>query len=142
MIPLVATAAATLFITGIGWIVQAVAYPLFSLVGEERFRAYHAAWSARITAVVFPPMAIELFGSLWLAVSPPSGSGRAIAIAGFGCAATAWLSTATLQVPAHRVLSEGFEPDAHRRLVRSSWVRSAAWTAHSLIVCVMLVAAA
>lgn len=141
MFALVATAAATLFITGIGWIVQAVAYPLYSLVGEGSFREYHAAWSTRITPVVFPPMVIELLGSLWLAVSPPGGSGRALAIAGFACAATAWLSTAALQVPAHTVLSGGFEPGAHRRLVRSSWVRSAAWTAHSAIVCVMLVAA-
>ena len=128
--------------TGVGWLVQVVAYPLFARVDRASFREYHAAWASRITPVVFPTMAVELFGSLWLAISPPAGSGRALALAGFACAAAAWLSTGALQVPAHTVLSGGFDPDTHRKLVKSSWVRTVAWTAHSAILCSMLLASA
>jgi hypothetical protein len=38
-----------------------------------------------------------------------------------------------LQVPAHGVLAEGFDADAHRRLVASNWIRTIAWTARSLL---------
>jgi hypothetical protein len=86
-------------------------------------------------------MLVELVGSIWLVVDPPPGTGVTLAVGGAACAAAAWISTAALQVPAHGDLSTGFDARAHRRLVASSWVRTAAWTAHSAIVCAMLLAA-
>ena len=39
-----------------------------------------------------------------------------------------WLSTATLQAPLHGVLERGHDPAAEARLVRTSWIRTLAWT--------------
>ena len=39
---LLANAAATLFMTGVGWFVQVVHYPLLGCVGADEFRAYSA----------------------------------------------------------------------------------------------------
>ena len=138
---LIANVAATSFMAGVGWLVQAVAYPLFASVGDERFREYHSGWSNRITPVVFPPMAIDLVTSSVLIFSHPQGIPAALPVAGFCLSAATWLSTALLQVPAHGRLSIGFDAAAHRRLVRTSWVRTVAWTVHAGIACWMLAAA-
>lgn len=138
---LIACAAATLFMTGLGFLVQFVAYPLFGKVGSDGFVDYHAGWSARITPVVFVPMSVELISAAALVVQPPPGSTEPIALIGLALAGITWLSTAFLQVPAHGRLSSGFDAGVHRRLVRSSWVRTIAWTGHSLVVCAMLASA-
>jgi hypothetical protein len=39
-----------------------------------------------------------------------------------------WVSTFTLQVPAHRALLQGWSEPVHRRLVLTNWIRTAAWT--------------
>ena len=138
---LIACAAATLFMTGLGFLVHFVAYPLFSEVGQNEFLAYHAGWSARITPVVFVPMSIELLTAAALVLKPPPGSTSALAAIGLAMAGITWLSTAFLQVPAHTRLATGFDASAHRKLLRSSWVRTLAWTSHSIVVCSMLASA-
>ena len=50
------------------------------------------------------------------------------AMPGVGLAALIWLMTWAVQVPAHRRLESGFDPMACRRLVRSNWARTIAWT--------------
>ena len=42
--------------------------------------------------------------------------------------AVIWLSTALLQVPCHNVLSLGFNSVVHQRLLRTNWIRTAAWS--------------
>ena len=138
---LITCAAATIFMTGLGFLVQFVAYPLFSEVGSSEFVEYHAGWSARITPVVFVPMSVELLSAAALVVNPPPGSTATVAAIGLALAGVTWLSTVFLQVPAHSRLATGFNADSHRRLVRTSWVRTLAWTGHSLVVCAMLAAA-
>lgn len=134
--------AAVLMMAGIGWLVQLVAYPLFAEVGEAEFPRFHAEWSRRIGIVVFAPMSVDLVTSIWLAVSPPEGVATALAIAGAVLAAVTWLSTAFLQVPCHERLSAGFDSQVHARLLRTSWVRTVAWSAHGAICVVMLSQAA
>lgn len=139
---LIVNAAAAMFMAGIGWLVQIVAYPLFAKVGSDAFPAYHAGWSQRITPVVFPPMAADLATSALLVVDHPAAVGVALPIIGLCLSLTTWLSTALLQVPAHNRLSGGFDRSAHSRLVRSSWIRTAAWTGHGAAACWMLAVAA
>jgi len=138
---LTASAAATFYMTGVGCIVQFVAYPLFSRVGPVEFVEYHAGWTARITPVVFLPMTIELLTAAALVVHPPSGSSAGLAAVGLVAAATTWLSTVFLQVPAHNRLASGFDKRAHTTLVKSSWVRTIGWVCHSAVICLMLAAA-
>ena len=67
---LLAVLLATAFMAGLSWFISVVHYPLFALVGEAEWTAYHAAHSTRTTYVVLPPMAVELLGSGLLVLDP------------------------------------------------------------------------
>lgn len=138
MTTLIVCAAATWFMAGVGWIVQVVQYPLFAAVGRERFTEYHRLHSSRITPVVFPAMALELATSFLLLFSRPGGTSMALVVAGFLLALATWLATALLAVPRHAELGAGFDAGVHARLVRASWVRTVAWSAHGVVVAVLL----
>jgi hypothetical protein len=49
-----------------------------------------------------------------------------------------WLSTALLQVPAHRRLGSGFDDTVAARLVQTNWLRTALWSARSALILVVL----
>ncbi len=138
---LLANAAATLFMVGLTWFVQVVHYPLFPLVGGDRFAGYHEAHSRRTTWVVLPPMLVELVTSFALIFDPPADR-SGLVIAGAALAAATWVLTGAGAAPAHgRIGREGLSPDLLRRLLRFSWVRTGAWTAHGVLVIALLAAA-
>ena len=118
-----AHAGATLFMTGVIWFVQVVHYPLFARTGAAGFADYERDHARRTSWVVGPAMTLELLLALALAAR-----GGAAAWAGLALLAVIWLSTALVQVPLHRRLQGGFDAAAHRRLVRTNWLRTAAWT--------------
>lgn len=131
-------ASATLFMTGLIWFVQVVHYPLFALVGPDRFSTYERVHAARTTWVVAPCMLVELGTAVLLAAR---GAGRVpdwMPLAGLALLAVIWASTVLLQVPRHDVLAQGFEAGAHQALVTSNWIRTIGWTARSGLVIWML----
>lgn len=131
---LIVHAAVTLFMTGLIWFVQIVHYPLFALVGHAGFPEYER-WHARRTGwVVAGPMLAELAAAIAIAWC----GGGALAWLGLALLAIIWLSTGLWQVPAHRRLEAGFDAAAHRRLVRTNWVRTAAWSARGVIALALL----
>lgn len=136
---LLANAAATLFLVGVTWFVQVVHYPLFSAVGADRFLGYHREHSQRTTLVVVVPMLIELGSSLVLLAEPPAGE-AALTVLGAALAVAVWVLTFGGAVPAHRRLGDGFQPSAHRRLIRANLVRTLVWSAHGLVVIALLAA--
>jgi hypothetical protein len=120
--------AATLFMAGVIWFVQLVHYPLFARVDRAGFADYEIEHARRTGWVVAPVMLLELgTGALLLAVRP-AGLPLGVAVAGFTLLGVIFLSTFLLQVPLHRSLSGGFLEITHRRLVRTNWLRTAAWT--------------
>jgi hypothetical protein len=141
---LVVHAAATLFLTGLIWFVQVVHYPLFEKVGRDAFVEYerlHAAWTARVAA---PAMVAE--GICAVAIVVKAGDAAPIlpflsapepdrgwAMVGLGLLGVIWLSTFLLQVPCHRRLARGFDAGTARRLVRTNWIRTGAWTARAWV---------
>lgn len=141
-------AAATLFMAGLAWFVQVVHYPLFAGVPDAdpgsaaRWRRYAAAHGRRTTWVVAAPMLAELACAGLLALAPPPGVPAWATWIGVGLLAVVWLSTALLQVPAHGRLAGGFEAAVHARLVRSSWLRTAAWSLRALLALALIHAAA
>lgn len=135
---LLGQAAATLFMTGVIWIMQAVHYPLMAAVGAERFPRYERLHSRRITWVVAPPMLVEAGAAAMLVAQPPPGIPSLVPWVGLGLVGVIWVSTAFLQVPQHSALARGFDADAHRRLVTTNWVRTAAWTLRSALAVWML----
>jgi hypothetical protein len=140
-ITVTAHAAATLFLAGMIWTIQVVHYPLFAAVGEESFAAYEAAHSARITWVIVLPWALQGLTTLLLLLAPPAGVPRGLIWTAAVLAAIPVLVTVAYSVPAHTILGAGFDLDAHRRLVTTNWLRTAAWTAHGGVAMGILVLA-
>lgn len=116
--------ASTLPLVGLIWTIQIVHYPLFGAVGEPGFIGYHARHSTRISMVVIPPMLVELattIGSVVVGTDRWTGLIPVVVV---------WVTTFLISVPLHGRLGAGFDPRAHRALVVTNWIRTAAWTAH------------
>ena len=126
--------ASTLFMTGVIWFVQCVHYPLFASVGEEGFRNYEERHSALTTWVVAPPMILEAATAVLLFWFRPAGLPTWQIVTGLALVAVIWLSTALLQVPEHKRLAGGYNRDAHKRLVLTNWIRTAAWSLRAILV--------
>jgi hypothetical protein len=125
---LLAHAAATLAMAGLIWFVQVVHYPLMARVDAAGFAGYERSHARRTTWVVAPLMLVEAGLALLFVVRPPANVPVAQAWIGVGLVALLWASTAALQVPLHHRLARGFDQEAHRRLVASNWIRTAAWS--------------
>jgi hypothetical protein len=134
-----AHAAATWFLVGLIWTVQVVHYPLFARVGREGFAAYETDHSSRISAVLAVPWVVQGVTTAWLLLAPPAGMPAVLPWAAAALAAVPVAVTIALSVPAHRDLGGGFDAAAHRRLVGTNWLRTAAWTAHGAVAAAMLV---
>ena len=131
---LAAHAFVTLFMTGLIWFVQVVHYPLFDRVGKAEFALYEQQNTRRTGFVVGGPMLLELM----LAVVLVWATGGTAAWCGLGLLCIIWLSTAVWQIPMHRRLEQGFDPDAWRQLVRGNWIRTIAWSLRGLLAVLML----
>jgi hypothetical protein len=138
MILLLVHAAATLALFGVILVVQWVHYPLFRRVGAEGFAAYQAEHMRRITPIVAPLMTAELGTAVALVWAPPPPVPVWAAVAGLGLVGAIWATTALVQVPLHRRLTDGFDATAHRRLVRTNWARTGAWAVRAGLVLWML----
>lgn len=134
---LLANAAATLFMLGLAWFVQVVHYPLFPLVGEQGFAEYHRVHSSRTTWVVLPPMTIELLTSFLLLIDPPGGQNALVAV-GAALALLTWVLTYFAASAHGRIGSEGLSTNSLRRLLAAGWVRTAVWSAHGVVVILLL----
>jgi hypothetical protein len=126
--------------TGVIWQVQLVHYPLFLRIGPAEFPAYEQAHKRRITYIVFPLMSLELVTALLLLLWPaawPLALGWAILNAAL--VGLTWLLTAFVHMPQHtRLAHNGYDPGVLRRLVRTNWWRTLAWTFHSLLLLYVL----
>lgn len=119
---------------GLIWMVQVVHYPLFAKVGEAKYTDYQKSHQLRTTLVVGPPMLIEAFSTVLLAIYVPTGISLVSIWIGIALVFAIWISTAALQVPCHSKLEQAFEASVHRRLVVSNWVRTVAWSARGALV--------
>jgi hypothetical protein len=135
MVIMFAHTAAALAMTGLIWFVQIVHYPLFARVGNDEFVTYETLHARLTSFVVVPLMLVEAGCAMALVALTPH---RPLVWVGFGLLLIIWLSTFCLQVPQHRKLSGGFDPRAHRLLVKTNWVRTLAWTARSVVALVLL----
>ena len=117
---------ATCTVFGILLVIQVVHYPLFSLVGTEEFPSYEQEHMRLISYVVIAPMLLELVTGAWLVYREPVGIPQWMLICGVALIAVFWISTMVLQGPLHPKLATGFDPDLHRKLVSTNWIRTVA----------------
>lgn len=130
---LLANSASTWFLTGLIWTIQVVHYPLFAKVGRANFVDYESFHTRLITLVVGPAMLIELLASMAMLMVRPRCVPLWTAWLGLAMLAGIWISTATVQVPMHAVLSKGFDDSAHARLVTSNWIRTILWSGRAAL---------
>lgn len=133
MAVLIALTVSTLWLAGMIWTIQVVHYPLFAMVGSDGFAAYEASHSARISALLLGPWAIQGICTAWVLLAPPAGVPRWLALLGAAFAAATVLVTVLVSVPQHEVLADGFDAAAHARLVSTNWWRTIAWTGHGVV---------
>lgn len=130
--------ASSFYMVGLIWFVQVVHYPLFAAVGEDKFVEYEEHHQRLTTWVVGPGMLVELVSGVLLALTAADSRSAMILWVSLGLLAIIWLSTALIQIPCHRQLSTGFNASAHRRLVRSNWLRTVAWTARGVLILLLV----
>ncbi len=128
---------ATAFMTGLIWFVQVVHYPLFASVGREAFVAYERKHTTLTTLVVGPTMLIEAATALWIVTR----STTALSLTGAALLGVVWLSTAFVQASCHRRLERGFDEGVARRLVRTNWIRTVAWSWRTAVAAALLTSA-
>jgi hypothetical protein len=127
-----------LFMVGLIWFAQAVHYPLLGRVGKEAFVEYEKENTRRTGWVVIPTLAVELITALLLLRRQPAGLLPFYAGLNAALLAVIWVSTFTLQGPYHNLLVKKFDPSVWRSLVRTNWIRTAAWTARGILLLFVL----
>lgn len=130
--------ASTLCMVGIIWFVQIVHYPLFALVGPDRFTQYERSHCGRITWVVGPLMLAELVTAVLLPWFLPANAEVRLAWLGIAVLGAIWIVTYAIQVPQHARLSNAYDEQLQRRLVLGNWFRTFGWTLRGLVALVLL----
>jgi uncharacterized membrane protein len=124
----------TLLMVGLIWFVQIVHYPLMANVAASEFRRYAQMHQARTTLVVAGPMLLEAATAAYLLLAAPElRTSSAFLIASL-LLVVVWASTAWWQVPIHSALASGYDDRHIRRLVRSNWLRTLAWSCRAVLV--------
>ena len=132
---------ATVFMAGLIVFVQVVHYPLMAKVGDSAWVGYEQAHTVRTGWVVIPPMLAELSSAVWIFAAAAGDQAQGMALSGLILLAFIWTSTAVFQAPAHGRLVQGFDDEVHRWLVRSNWIRTAAWLGRVPIAVAMIATA-
>lgn len=137
---LVANLAGTSLMVGFIWTIQVLTYPMMSAVPPEGFVAFELIHRNRVTAVLAVLAPAEIIAAAGVAAfvdEVPSwlsiGSGALLF--------AIWVSTLLYYAPLHMRLSTGFDAVLHRRLVRTNWVRTAAWTVRGVAAITMIAVA-
>lgn len=118
-------AVSTWYMVGVIWFVQVVHYPLFSKVGTSGFSDYSQVHASLTTWVVGPAMVAELALALVTVFHLPTDP---VSLLSLALVVLIWISTATLSVPQHASLSSGWNEAAWRKLVKTNWIRTIAWS--------------
>jgi hypothetical protein len=129
--------AATWLMIGLIWFVQIVHYPLLGKIGLNEFTAYEQRHTELTSFVVGPAMFIEGISGLLLCWFRPANLPLEWAVLGVLLLIIIAASTAFIQVPCHDRLCKEFTTITHRRLVRTNWLRTVAWSLRGLLVCAM-----
>ncbi len=137
---LVISTVATWGMVGLIWMVQVVHYPMLADYSALRPMEAATEHARRITWVVGPFMAAEGVTALVLLVERPAAIGAPAAWVAAALLGVALASTVLIQVPLHSRLSSGHDDAVARRLVRTNWVRTVAWTARGLVLAAALAA--
>ncbi|UZJ24044.1 hypothetical protein RHODO2019_12745 [Rhodococcus antarcticus] len=129
MIQALVAAAAGWWLAGLGWTVQATAYPGFADVPADRWAAHHAAHSRRIVWAVGPAWVVQGGATAWWLLTSFGVLSVVHAVAALGGV----LLTVAWAVPVHSRLGDGFTADLGAALLRANAWRSVVFTAAAVL---------
>ncbi len=140
---LLLTAICALAFYGMGqvWLVQLSSYPLWALVGDAEFRAYHAAWWRSIWLVILGPSALLALATPLLLWWPPPFVPAWEIWAAAALQAALVLGTAFWWAPLMANLETsagGLATDRYELLMATHWVRVALVSAYAALTFWML----
>ena len=142
MLLLTVHAVAVSALAGLAWVVQLVVYPAFLTVGPTSVWAeFHRAHSRAMTLVVVAPWAVQGVTLALLLVAPPDGVPYGLVLLAAALGLVTVGVTAAVSVPLHNRL-QPYGEQAARRLLRTNWWRTAAWTGGAFCAAAMLLLAA
>ena len=121
--------AASWFMTGLIWTMQVLNYPLLALIDAGGVPRYEQAHNRRFIWLVGPGVAVALTSAVVMLGWRPSAVPLAVPVVYLVLLAVIVVSTARQGAPSHVLLARQFDPEVHARLVRTNWIRTAAWTA-------------
>jgi uncharacterized membrane protein len=124
---------ATLFMTGVIWLVQLVHYPLYMHIGRDAFVEYETRHTQLIFWIVAPGMVLESITAVLLFWFGPVEMSQIMWWFGVGLLFVIWMSTARVQMPCHHRLLQGYDDATVTRLISTNWVRTIAWSMRSLL---------
>ena len=134
---LVANLVGTALMVGVIWTIQLLTYPMMKAVPADGFVAYEAMHRNRVTTVLALLAPIEIVATAGVVVFVDDVPAW-LSIGAATLLFVIWLSTLLFFAPLHMRLSTAFDPRVHRRLVRTNWIRTAAWTARGAAAVAML----
>ena len=137
-VALLANTVATCVMVGIIWFVQIVHYPLLSKFGSAQSTQVAREHQRRTGWVVGAPIAVEGISTLFLLTDRPDGVVVYLPWVGAILLAVALGSTVWLSVPLHSRMASAHDNTVARKLVRTNWSRTFAWSARA-IVCVAMI---
>ncbi len=136
---LIAQVLASVGMFGVIWTIQLVHYPLMAHIPPSAFVEYERRHTKAISLIVGPLMAVEGLCVLAVFFARPSAIPFWMSLTGGILEAVAIGMTAFVSAPLHGHLEKGFDAALLSRLIRTNWIRTAAWTARGFIAVVMLV---
>ena len=122
---------------GFQWTVHVVVYRQFTAVPAESFPAYERLHQQRISRVVGPLFAALVATVGWLLFDRPPGAPLWAAATGAGLVALILVVTGLAAVPLHRRLSESWDDDTFRSLLRVDLVRTLLATANLILAAIL-----
>jgi hypothetical protein len=129
-----AHALATAALAGLVWVVQLIVYPAFRTVGPTpAWPEHHRAHSTAMTRLVALPWLVQGGTLAALLLRDPS---PLLLLTG-ALAATAVAGTVLVSVPLHLRLGQAYDDATAVRLIRTNWLRTAAWTAGAVCAAVL-----
>jgi uncharacterized membrane protein len=133
VIPLLVNVAAVLYMTGFIWTMQLLHYPLLDRVGEDAFPRYETDHNRLFAKVAAPGVLLTLVSAVLLLFVRPAGVSGAAAILGLVLFGVIVVSTVLFQAPQHARLRRGFDRASYEYLLKTNWIRTAAWSLYSLL---------
>jgi hypothetical protein len=127
------TLAVAMFNVGVIWLTQRVVYPVWALIGEHEWRAYHDAHKRRLPGTAFVPHGLGIVGSTLLVGWPPDGVAVWLVWLALALPITMAAATAAYWAPLQIRLSTRLDRPLLRRLLATHWIRVALVSAHGVV---------